>query len=196
MQTRRTCFCESPRRNRYARFGPHSQKQVRFETEVTREHAQKRVRFRPSWPAETGTHLRCGCACRPLEMYVPVSAEPRAEMGTSIATYAAWHLVFAETGTVYGRFGQPSPPTWRVLSRGCTRHAFRASCASRALARPYGRRVLHHPIRMNSIWTAPPRGAGILLRVASPHGGRALGEPRAGQRRPTMTLHNKRRQPE
>ena len=29
-------------------------------------------------------------------------------MGTSIATYAAWHLVFAETGTVYGRFGQPS----------------------------------------------------------------------------------------
>lgn len=54
----------------------------------------------------------------------------------------------------------------------------------------------HHSIRMNSISTAPPWGAGILLRVASPHGGRASGEPSAGRRRPAMTLHNKRRQPE
>lgn len=59
-----------------------------------------------------------------------------------------------------------------------------------------GRRVFHHSIRMNSISTAPLEGAGILLRVASPRGRRASGEPGAGRRRPAMTLHNKRRQPE
>lgn len=64
----------------------------------------------------------------------------------------------------------------------------------RALA--LGWRVFHHSIRMNRISTVPPAGAGILLRVASPHGGRASGERGAGQRQPAMTLHNKRRQPE
>lgn len=94
-----------------------------------------------------------------------------------------------DSGSLRRRRGESCPVGAHVMRFG--HHAHPARWPG-----PYGRRVLHHPIRMNSIWTAPPRGAGILLRVASPHGGRALGEPRAGQRRPTMTLHNKRRQPE
>lgn len=58
----------------------------------------------------------------------------------------------------------------------------RIPCAGR-LAR--GRRVFHHFIRMHSILTATLWCAGIMFRVASPRGGRALGDtalPWAGQR--------------
>ena len=116
-------------------------------------------------------------------------------MGTPIAAPAASFQAFAETGTVIREAptsrGQVARVTEGVHAHGVS-GMMRIPRAGLALAW----RIFHHSIRMNRISTVPPGGAGILLRVASPHGGRASGEWSAVQRQPAMTLHNKRRQPE
>jgi hypothetical protein len=145
--------------------------------------------------AETGTPSLCHPAFADIRKCVPVSAKARAEMGTPIAAQAASFQVFAETGTA-AREASTSRGPGGALPRGVHAHGVSGMMRIPRAGLALGWRVFHHSIRMNRISTVPPAGAGILLRVASPHGGRASGERSAGQRQPAMTLHNKRRQPE
>ena len=174
---------------------PASQKRVRFESGLGAPSRAETGTVRSSRAAETGTlspFFRRSNICRLctrfcVDRHRNGYANRRAGRVASGFRRNGYGLSVESSPALTGRYGLPGDMHTPGVSG-----IMRIPRAGLAL----GRRVFHHSIRMNSISTAPPWGAGILLRVASPHGGRASGEPGAGRRRPAMTLHNKRRQPE
>ena len=194
LQSERTRFCEGSRRNGYAQSGnpPAETGSLSLEGSSMRRRNGYGLLF-PASQKRVRPHFSQRALPKRWNLYPFLRLRAQKRVRQSLR---APHSIAASQKRV--RFAGGVRPFDSAGIRTDRRvHTPRVSGIMRIprAGQALGGRVFHHSIRMNSISTGGPSGAGNLLRVASPRGGGASGESGFVRGRPAMTLHNKRRQP-